>query len=105
MEIPGQISAEIKIRVLSQSPNNTWAHLLMGRILAQNNRQAQAIEELSRALTLNPNLCLLGDQIITGASVTRGGYVDEIGQAEPCLSRFYSAPSAFACKSTDPPRS
>ena len=43
-------------RVLSQSPNNAWAHLLMGRILAQTNRQAQAIEEVDRALTLNPNL-------------------------------------------------
>jgi TolB-like protein/Tfp pilus assembly protein PilF len=43
-------------RVLSQSPNNAWAHYLMGRILAQTNRQAQAIEELNRALTLNPNL-------------------------------------------------
>ena len=28
----------------------------MGRILNQTNRQAQAIEELNRALTLNPNL-------------------------------------------------
>ena len=43
-------------RVLSQSPNNAWAHFLMGRILNQTNRQAQAIEELNRALTLNPNL-------------------------------------------------
>ncbi len=50
-------SIEAKLnRVLSQSPNNAWAHLLMGRILAQTNRQAQAIEELNRALTLNPNL-------------------------------------------------
>ena len=50
-------SIEAKLnRVLSQSPNNAWAHLLMGRILAQTNRQAQAIEELKRALTLNPNL-------------------------------------------------
>ena len=43
-------------RVLSQSPNNAGAHVLMGRILAQTNRQAQAIEEFNRALTLNPNL-------------------------------------------------
>jgi adenylate cyclase len=43
-------------RVLSQSPNNAGAHLLMGRILNQTNRQAQAIDELNRALTLNPNL-------------------------------------------------
>ena len=43
-------------RVLSQSPNNAGAHLLMGRVLGQTNRQAQAIEELNRALTLNPNL-------------------------------------------------
>jgi adenylate cyclase len=43
-------------RVLSQSPNNAGAHLLMGRILNQTNRQAQAIDELNRALMLNPNL-------------------------------------------------
>ena len=42
--------------VLSQSPNNAGAHFLMGRILNQTNRQAQAIEEFNRALTLNPNL-------------------------------------------------
>jgi tetratricopeptide (TPR) repeat protein len=42
-------------RVLSQSPNNAWAHDLMGRILNQTNRQAQAIEEFNRALSLNPN--------------------------------------------------
>src|SRR5208282_4621263 len=35
-------SIEAKLnRVLSQSPNNAWAHLLMGRILVQTNRQAQ----------------------------------------------------------------
>ena len=50
-------SVEAKLnRVLSQSPNNAWAHLLMGRILGQTNRQAQAIAESERALTLNPNL-------------------------------------------------
>ena len=43
-------------RVLSQSPNNAGAHVLMGRIVNQTNRQAQAIDELNRALTLNPNL-------------------------------------------------
>jgi TolB-like protein/class 3 adenylate cyclase len=49
-------SIEVKLnRVLSQSPNNAWAHDLMGRILNQTNRQAQAIEEFNRALTLNPN--------------------------------------------------
>ena len=42
--------------VLSQSPNNAGAHFLTGRILNQTNRQAQAIDELNRALTLNPNL-------------------------------------------------
>jgi len=51
------VSAEANLnRVLSQSPNDAWAHYLMGRILAQTNRQAQAIDELDRALTLNPNL-------------------------------------------------
>jgi adenylate cyclase len=43
-------------RVLSQSPNNAGAHVLMGRILNQTKRQAQAVDELNRALTLNPNL-------------------------------------------------
>src|SRR5208337_3629323 len=43
-------------RVLLQSPNNAWAHYLMGRVLLQTNRQAQAIAESERALALNPNL-------------------------------------------------
>jgi TolB-like protein/Tfp pilus assembly protein PilF len=43
-------------RVLSQSPNNAWAHYLMARVLVQTNRPAQSIEESERALALNPNL-------------------------------------------------
>jgi tetratricopeptide (TPR) repeat protein len=43
-------------RVLSQSPNNAWAHYLMGRVLVQTNRPAQSIAESERALALNPNL-------------------------------------------------
>jgi TolB-like protein/Flp pilus assembly protein TadD len=49
------IEAQLDL-LLSQSPNNAWAHYLKGRILAQTNRQAQAIEEFNRALTLNSNL-------------------------------------------------
>jgi TolB-like protein/class 3 adenylate cyclase len=43
-------------QVLSQSPNNAWAHYLMARVLAQTNRPAQSIAEAERALALNPNL-------------------------------------------------
>jgi tetratricopeptide (TPR) repeat protein len=42
-------------RVLSESPNNAWAHYLMGGVLVQTNRQAQAISESERALALNPD--------------------------------------------------
>ena len=42
--------------VLSESPNNAWAHYLMGRVLLQTNREAQAIEEFNRTLALNQNL-------------------------------------------------
>ena len=43
-------------KVLSQSPNNAWAHLLMCRVEIQTNRGAQGIAECERALALNPNL-------------------------------------------------
>ncbi len=43
-------------QVLSQSPDNAWAHYLMARVLAQTNRPAQSIAEAERALALNPNL-------------------------------------------------
>jgi TolB-like protein/class 3 adenylate cyclase len=49
-------SIEAQLNRVSQSPNNAGAGFLMGRILVQTNRQAQAIEEVNRALTLNPNL-------------------------------------------------
>jgi tetratricopeptide (TPR) repeat protein len=62
-------------RVLSQSPNNAWAHLWMGRVLAQTNRQAQAIEELNRALTLNPNLA--SAQAVIGIAKLYEGHPEE----------------------------
>ena len=43
-------------KVLSQSPNNAWAHFLMCRVETQTNRGAQGIAECERALALNPNL-------------------------------------------------
>jgi TolB-like protein/class 3 adenylate cyclase/Flp pilus assembly protein TadD len=51
------------IRVLSQSPNNAWAHYLMGRVLVQTNRLVQAVAESERALALNPNLAAAHSQI------------------------------------------
>jgi tetratricopeptide (TPR) repeat protein len=42
-------------KVLSQSPNNAWAHFLMCRVEVQTNRGAQGIAECERALALNPN--------------------------------------------------
>ena len=74
-------SIEAKLnRVLSQSPNNAWAHLLMGRILAQTNRQAQAIEELNRALTLNPNLAAA--HAIIGVAKLYDGHPEETERHE-----------------------
>ena len=61
--------------VLSQSPNNAGAHFLMGRILNQTNRQAQAIDELNRALTLNPNLA--SAHAIIGLAKLYDGHPDE----------------------------
>jgi TolB-like protein/class 3 adenylate cyclase/tetratricopeptide (TPR) repeat protein len=50
-------------RVLSQSPNNAWAHYSMGRVLIQTERGAQGIAECERALALNPNLAAAHAQI------------------------------------------
>jgi tetratricopeptide (TPR) repeat protein len=50
-------------RVLSQSPNNAWAHYSMGRVLIQTKRGAQGIAECERALALNPNLAAAHAQI------------------------------------------
>jgi len=43
-------------KVLSQSPNNAWAHFWMCRVAVQTKRGAQGIAECERALALNPNL-------------------------------------------------
>ena len=43
-------------KVLSQSPNNAWAHLLMCGVEVETNRGTQGIAECERALALNPNL-------------------------------------------------
>ena len=43
-------------KVLSQSPNNAWAHFLMCGVEVRMNRGAQGIAECERALALNPNL-------------------------------------------------
>jgi TolB-like protein/Tfp pilus assembly protein PilF len=43
-------------KVLSQSPNNAWAHYWMCRVEVQTKRGAQGIAECERALALNPNL-------------------------------------------------
>jgi TolB-like protein/cytochrome c-type biogenesis protein CcmH/NrfG len=50
-------------RVLSKSPNNAWAHYLIGRVFVQTNRLSQAIAESERALTLNPSLAAAHAQI------------------------------------------
>jgi len=43
-------------KVLSQSPNNAWAHYMICRVQNHTNRGAQGIAECERALALNPNL-------------------------------------------------
>ena len=50
-------------KVLSQSPNNAWAHYLMCRVEVQTKRGAQGIAECERALALNPNLAAAHAQI------------------------------------------
>ena len=50
-------------KVLSQSPNNAWAHYLMCRVEVQTKRGAQGIAECERALALNPNLASAHAQI------------------------------------------
>ena len=50
-------------KVLSQSPNNAWAHFLMCRVEVQTKRGAQGIAECERALALNPNLASAHAQI------------------------------------------
>ena len=67
-------------RVLSQSPNNAWAHFLMGRILAQTNRPAQAIEEFNRALSLNPNFAAA--HAVTGLAKLYAGHPEETERHE-----------------------
>jgi tetratricopeptide (TPR) repeat protein len=80
-------------RVLSQSPNNAWAHLWMGRVLVQTNRQAQAIKELNRALTLNPNLAsahaLIGNaKLFDGHPEETEGHVREALHVSPRATRM-----------------
>lgn len=43
-------------KVLSQAPNNAWAHYWMGRVKILTNRGAEGIAECERALALDPNL-------------------------------------------------
>ena len=50
-------------KVLSQSPNNAWAHYLMCRVEVQSKRGAQGLAECERALALNPNLAAAHAQI------------------------------------------
>jgi tetratricopeptide (TPR) repeat protein len=43
-------------RALAMAPNNPRAHLTMGRVLCATNRAARGIEELERAMVIDPNL-------------------------------------------------
>jgi len=57
-------AAEARVtKALSQSPNNAWAHYLMGRVQLHTNREAEAIAEFERALALNPSLAAAHAQI------------------------------------------
>ncbi len=75
----GSVEANLN-RVLSQSPSNAWARFLMGKVLLQTNREAQAIEELERALALNPNLASAHAQIGLAKLVT--GHPEETERYE-----------------------
>ena len=50
-------------KVLSQAPNNAWAHYLMCRVEVQSKRGPQGVAECERALALNPNLATAHAQI------------------------------------------
>ena len=50
-------AAEAKLaKALAMAPNSPWAHFQMGQVLCATNRAARGIEELERALALDPNL-------------------------------------------------
>jgi TolB-like protein/class 3 adenylate cyclase len=51
----GAVEATLN-KVLTQWPNNAWAHYWMGRVKVQTNRGAEGIAECEQALVLNPNL-------------------------------------------------
>jgi TolB-like protein/class 3 adenylate cyclase/tetratricopeptide (TPR) repeat protein len=54
---PLWIAAEAKLaKVLAAAPNNARAHLRMGQVLCATSRATRGIEELERALALDPNL-------------------------------------------------
>jgi adenylate cyclase len=67
-------------RVLSESPNNAWAHYLMGRALVQTNRATQSISESDRALALNPNFAAAHAQI--GFAKLVDGHAEETERHE-----------------------
>jgi tetratricopeptide (TPR) repeat protein len=67
-------------RVLSGSPNNAWAHYLMGRVLVQTNRATQSISESDRALGLNPNFAAAHAQI--GFAKLVDGHAEETERHE-----------------------
>ena len=60
----------------------------MGRILAQTNRQAQAIEEFNRALTLNPNLAFA--HAVIGLAKLYEGHPEETESHE--LEALHASP-------------
>jgi TolB-like protein/class 3 adenylate cyclase len=67
-------------KVLSQSPNNAWAHYLICRLQNHTNRQAQGSAECERALALNPNLANTHAEI--GLAKLFGGRAQETEQHE-----------------------
>jgi TolB-like protein/class 3 adenylate cyclase len=69
-------AAEGKLtKLLSQSPNDAWAHYWAGRIKVETNRGAEGIAEAERALALDPNLA--SAHALIGLAVLVNGHPEQ----------------------------
>ena len=63
------------INVLAATPNNAYAHLLMGVVLRATYRAQRSVEELERALAIDPNLA--GARALMGSALACMGRAQE----------------------------
>jgi TolB-like protein/class 3 adenylate cyclase/Flp pilus assembly protein TadD len=62
-------------KLLSQSPNDAWAHYWVGRIKVETNRSAEGVAEAERALALDPNLA--SAHALIGLAVLVNGHPEQ----------------------------